>query len=97
MIQAMVSCGRVSEGYGGFLVRQQGLTAALLHFSSQFENDTTRVEFRGRDIPTRSICIFCNESLTPRMLVLQVAQAFNIVSAALGQFRTPGKIAAGVM
>jgi signal transduction histidine kinase len=51
IVQAMVSCRRVSEGYGGFLVGQQGLTAALLHFASQFDNDTTRVEFRGRDIP----------------------------------------------
>jgi signal transduction histidine kinase len=51
VVQAVVSCRRVSEGYGGFLVRQQGLTAALQHFSCQFENDTTRIEFRGRDIP----------------------------------------------
>ena len=52
MIQAMVSCRRVFEGFGGFLVRQQGLTAALLHFASQFEDDNIHVEFRGRDIPT---------------------------------------------
>jgi signal transduction histidine kinase len=53
LIQAMVSCRRVSEGFGGFLVRQQGLTAALLHFASQFDDDATRVEFHGRDIPPR--------------------------------------------
>jgi signal transduction histidine kinase len=51
MIQAMVSCRRVSEGFGGFLVRQQGLTAALLHFASQFNDDSIHVEFAGRDIP----------------------------------------------
>jgi signal transduction histidine kinase len=52
MIQAMVSCRRVSEGFGGFLVRKQGLTAALMHFASQFYDEATRVEFHGRDIPT---------------------------------------------
>ena len=51
MIRVMVSCRRVSEGFGGFLVSQQGLTAALLHFASQFGDETTRVEFHGRDIP----------------------------------------------
>lgn len=51
MIQAMVSCRRVSEGFGGFLVRKQGLTAALLHFASQFEDDNIHMEFHGRDIP----------------------------------------------
>jgi len=52
VVQAMVSCRRVSEGFGGFLVREHGLTAALLHFASQFEDENTRVEFRGRDIPS---------------------------------------------
>jgi two-component system sensor histidine kinase UhpB len=52
MVQAMVSCRRVSEGFGGFLVRQQGLTAALLHFASQFNDETIRVEFQGREIPS---------------------------------------------
>jgi two-component system sensor histidine kinase UhpB len=52
VVQAMVSCRRVSEGFGGFLLRQHGLTAALLHFASQFEDETTRVGFRGRDIPS---------------------------------------------
>jgi two-component system, NarL family, sensor histidine kinase UhpB len=52
VVQAMVSCRRVSEGFGGFLVREQGLTAALLHFASQFDDEGTRVEFRGRDIPS---------------------------------------------
>ena len=51
LVQAMVNCRRVSEGFGGFLVRQQGLTAALLHFASQFDDEATRVEFHGRDIP----------------------------------------------
>ena len=51
MVQAMVSCRRVSEGFGGFLVRQHGLTAALLHFASQFDDDHVHVEFRGREIP----------------------------------------------
>jgi signal transduction histidine kinase len=53
VVQAMVSCRRVSEGYGGFLIREQGLTAALLHFASQFDDESTRIEFSGRDIPTR--------------------------------------------
>jgi two-component system, NarL family, sensor histidine kinase UhpB len=52
VVQAMVSCRRVSEGFGGFLVREHGLTAALLHFSSQFDDGTTRVQFRGRDVPS---------------------------------------------
>jgi signal transduction histidine kinase len=51
LVQAMVSCRRVSEGFGAFLLRGQGLTAALLHFASQFEDESTRVEFRGRDVP----------------------------------------------
>jgi two-component system sensor histidine kinase UhpB len=51
MIQAMVSCRRVSEGFGGFLVRKQGLTAALLHFASQFDDDNIHMEFHGKDIP----------------------------------------------
>jgi two-component system sensor histidine kinase UhpB len=53
MVHAMVSCRRVSEGFGGFLVCQQGLTAALLQFASQFDDEATRVEFHGRDIPPR--------------------------------------------
>jgi two-component system sensor histidine kinase UhpB len=51
MVQAMVSCRRVSEGYGGFLVRQHGLTAALLHFASQFDDDHIHIKFHGREIP----------------------------------------------
>ena len=51
LVRAMVNCRRISEGFGGFLVRQQGLTAALLHFASQFDDEATRVEFHGRDIP----------------------------------------------
>jgi hypothetical protein len=51
LVHAMVSCRRVSEGFGGFLVRQHGLTAALLHFASQFDDENIHVEFRGRDIP----------------------------------------------
>jgi two-component system sensor histidine kinase UhpB len=51
LVRAMVNCRRVSEGFGGFLVPQQGLTAALLHFASQFDDEATRVEFHGRDIP----------------------------------------------
>jgi len=52
IVQAMVSCRRVSEGFGGFLLRQHGLTAALLHFASQFDDESIRVEFRGREIPS---------------------------------------------
>jgi two-component system sensor histidine kinase UhpB len=51
MAQAMVSCRRVSEGFGAFLVRQHGLTVALLHFASQFDDERVHVEFHGRDIP----------------------------------------------
>jgi two-component system sensor histidine kinase UhpB len=51
LAQAMVSCRRVSEGFGGFLVRQHGLTVALLHFASQFDEENVHVEFQGRDIP----------------------------------------------
>lgn len=52
MFQAMVSCRRVSEGFGGFLVPQHGLTAALLHLASQFDDETTQIEFQGREIPS---------------------------------------------
>jgi two-component system sensor histidine kinase UhpB len=52
LVQAIVNCRRVSEGFGGFLVRAQGLTAALLHFASQFDDGPIRVEFHGRDIPS---------------------------------------------
>jgi two-component system sensor histidine kinase UhpB len=55
MVQAMVSCRRVSEGFGAFLVREHGLTAALLHYASQFEDETTHIEFHGRDIPANLI------------------------------------------
>jgi two-component system sensor histidine kinase UhpB len=51
MAQAMVSCRRVSEGFGAFLVRQHGLTVALLHFASQFDDERIHVEFHGREIP----------------------------------------------
>jgi len=51
MVHAMVSCRRVCEGFGGFLIRRHSLTAALLHFASQLEDEATRVEFHGRDIP----------------------------------------------
>ena len=51
MRQAMVSCRRVSEGFGAYLVRERGLTGALFHFASQFDDNTTQVEFHGRDIP----------------------------------------------
>jgi two-component system sensor histidine kinase UhpB len=51
LVRAMVHSRRLSEGFGGFLVRQQGLTAALLHFASQFDDEATRVEFHGNDIP----------------------------------------------
>ena len=51
MVQAMVSCRRVSEGFGAFLVRQHGITAALLHYASQFEDENTHIEFHGCDIP----------------------------------------------
>jgi signal transduction histidine kinase len=47
----MVNCRKISEGFGGFLVRQQGLTAALLHFASQFDDEATSVVFHGRDVP----------------------------------------------
>jgi two-component system sensor histidine kinase UhpB len=52
LVRAMVNCRKISEGFGGFLVRQQGLTAALLHFASQFDDETTSVVFQGRDIPS---------------------------------------------
>jgi signal transduction histidine kinase len=39
LVQAMVNCRRISEGFGGFLVRRQGLTAALQHFASQFDDE----------------------------------------------------------
>jgi two-component system, NarL family, sensor histidine kinase UhpB len=55
MAQAMVSCRRVSEGFGGFLVRQHGLTVALLHFASQFDDESVHLEFQGRDIPAHWI------------------------------------------
>jgi signal transduction histidine kinase len=51
IIEAMVNCRRVSEGFGGFLVRRDGVTAALRHFISQFRNPRINVEFEGRDIP----------------------------------------------
>jgi two-component system, NarL family, sensor histidine kinase UhpB len=52
MVHAMVNCRRVAEGFGGFLVSQQGLTAALAHFASQFDGEATPVVFHGEDIPT---------------------------------------------
>jgi signal transduction histidine kinase len=51
IIEAMMNCRRVSEGFGGFLVRRDGVTAALRHLVAQFRNDSIRVEFDGRDIP----------------------------------------------
>ena len=51
MGQAITSCRRLSEGFGAYLIHQRGLTAALLHFASQFDDNATRVEFHGKDIP----------------------------------------------
>lgn len=51
IIEVMFNCRRVSEGFGGFLVRRDGVTAALRHLVSQFRNDRIRVKFGGRDIP----------------------------------------------
>jgi two-component system sensor histidine kinase UhpB len=51
VVQAIVNCRQISEGFGGFGLRQQGLTAALLHFASQFDDEAMRVEFHGREIP----------------------------------------------
>jgi signal transduction histidine kinase len=51
IIEAMINCRRVSEGFGGFLVRRDGITAALRHLVSQFRSDEIAVEFEGRDIP----------------------------------------------
>jgi signal transduction histidine kinase len=51
IIEAMMNCRRVSEGFGGFLVRRDGVTAALRHLVAQFHNDNIAVEFEGRDIP----------------------------------------------
>jgi signal transduction histidine kinase len=51
IIETMVNCRRVSEGFGGFLVRRDGVTAALRHLVSQFHNEKIAIEFEGRDIP----------------------------------------------
>jgi signal transduction histidine kinase len=51
IIEAMMNCRRVSEGFGGFLVRRDGVTAALRHLASQFHHDNIAVKFDGRDIP----------------------------------------------
>jgi signal transduction histidine kinase len=51
IIEAMMNCRRVSEGFGGFLVRRDGVSAALRHLVSQFHNDDIVVEFDVRDIP----------------------------------------------
>jgi signal transduction histidine kinase len=51
IIEAMMNCRRVSEGFGGFLVRRDGVTAALRHLVSQFHHDNIAVEFDGHDIP----------------------------------------------
>ena len=55
IVQAIVSCRRVAEGRGGFLVQQRGLTEALLHLTSQFGDGATRVEFYGKDIPKQRL------------------------------------------
>jgi signal transduction histidine kinase len=51
IIDAMANCRRVSEGFGGFLVRRDGVTGALRHLVSQFRTDSIVVEFDGLDIP----------------------------------------------
>jgi hypothetical protein len=51
IIEAIMNCRRVSEGFGGFLVRRDGVTGALRHLVAQFRNDAITVEFGGRNIP----------------------------------------------
>lgn len=52
MAHVIASCRRVSEGFGGFLLSEQGLTAALLHYAGQFDKKSTHLTLHGRDIPT---------------------------------------------
>jgi two-component system sensor histidine kinase UhpB len=73
VVRAMVSCRRVSEGFGGFLVRQHGLTAALLHFASQFADEGIHIEFLGRDMPALSL----DESTASRLFAIAREAIFN--------------------
>jgi signal transduction histidine kinase len=52
---AVARCRRVSEAYGGFLVRNQGVVGALRHFARDIAPPNIRVEFGGSDIPAGCI------------------------------------------
>jgi signal transduction histidine kinase len=54
-VSAIANCRRLSEGYGGFLVRRDGVTAALKHLAGQFDSPVTQVIFEGEDIPVQCL------------------------------------------
>jgi signal transduction histidine kinase len=51
MFVAVQNCRRISEGSGAFLVRREGLTAALRHWVARYNEESAKIEFTGRDIP----------------------------------------------
>ncbi len=52
---AIARCRKVSEAYGGFLVRNEGVLGALRHFARDLAPPSIRVEIGGSDIPVRCI------------------------------------------
>ena len=52
--ECVARCRQVSEGYGGFLVRREGVVGALRCFAQRSQT-SVRVEFTGADIAPQSI------------------------------------------
>jgi signal transduction histidine kinase len=52
---AIARCRKVSEAYGGFLVRNEGVLGALRHFARDLAPASMRIEIGGSDIPAGCI------------------------------------------
>ncbi|HXC21742.1 MAG TPA: histidine kinase, partial [Steroidobacteraceae bacterium] len=53
--RAIGRCRQVAEGYGGFLVRYNGVVGALQHFVRSLTNTPLQIHFHGIDISLRCI------------------------------------------
>jgi len=52
---AIESCRRVAEGYGGFLVRNEGIMGALQRYAQRLRHPGIRFEFDGDTIPDECV------------------------------------------
>lgn len=53
--RAIGRCRQVAEGYGGFLVRYNGVVGALQHFARSLTDTAVQIHFHGIDVSLRCI------------------------------------------